>query len=38
MRRRNVTGEILDPRGGHAVSVSPGVGKASGLYRESEMI
>ena len=38
MRRRNVTGVILDPKGGDAGSVSPGVEKASGLYREREMI
>ena len=28
MRRRNVTGGILDPKGGDAGSVSPGVGKS----------
>ena len=28
LRRRNVTGVILDPKGGDAGSVSPGVGKS----------
>ena len=38
MRRRNVTGVIIDRQGGDAGSVS-GCGKnASGMYRESEMI
>ena len=38
MRRRNVTGVILYPKSGDAGSVSPSVDKASGLYRESEII
>ena len=31
-------GVILDPKSGDAGSVSPGVGKKPGLYREGEMI
>ena len=36
MRRRNVTGVAVEPKGGDRGSVSPGLEKNSGLYRERD--
>ena len=38
VRRRNVTGIILETKKRGRTKCVPGCGKASGLYRESEMI